>query len=299
MIETILAGGISVGTVLLLPAFGELLTEKAGVTNLGTEGSMLAGALSGFVIAKATDDYALGFLAGALAGFAVAVVFASSVVFVRTNQLATGLICWFLVLGITSVVGNSYNGQAINQLQSISIPLLSRIPLIGRVLFQQDLLVYIGYVLIAVFCWALYTTRFGLVLRSVGERFDVVETAGLNASWIQFVAVSAGGAFSGIGGAYLSIGQVGNWASNMTNGYGFVVVSIVIFSGWRVLLTVLGSYLFGMAISAASQLQAQGFAVNQYLLDVLPYALTLLVLIVTSSRGQQQPEGLKRSLSTQ
>ena len=299
MIVMILASGISVGTVLLLPAFGELLAEKAGVTNLGTEGSMLAGALAAFIMVKSSGNYALGFLSGALVGMLVASVFAASVVFIGSNQLATGLICWFLVLGITSVIGNPFNGLAINQLQTLDIPLLSRIPFIGSVIFQHDIIVYTGFVLIAVMCWFLYQTRTGLTIRSVGERSEVVEAAGRPSHWIQFAAVTIGGALSGIGGSYLSVGQVGNWASNMTNGYGFIVVSIVIFSGWRILLTTLGSYLFGMAISAASVLQAQGFSVNQYLLDALPYAITLCALVLTSARNHMQPEGLSRSLSMQ
>ncbi|PKU89182.1 ABC transporter permease [Bifidobacterium thermophilum] len=297
MIEMILAGGIAVGTVLLLPSFGELVTERAGITNLSVEGSMLAGALTAFIVAKTTGNYAFGFLAGALAGMLVAVVFGSAVVFARANQLATGLICWFLSLGITSVIGNSYNGQAIHQLRQIDIPGLSSIPFFGNIFFQHDVVVYFGYVAIAATAWLLYKTKAGLIIRGTGERRAVVDVAGHRSSLVQFAAVLAGGLLSGVGGAYLSIGQVGNWASDMTNGYGFIVVAIVAFSGWRVSLTALGSYLFGMSISAASVLQAQGIAVNQYLLDSLPYIITLVALILASRTNSRQPEGLADSLS--
>lgn len=299
MITAILTGGIAVGTVLLLPAFGELLTERSGVTNLGTEGSMLFGALVAFILTKQTGNYALGFLCGAIAGMIVAFVFALSVIFGRTNQLATGLTCWFLALGVTSVIGNPYNGQGISQISDVRIPGLSSIPFLGRIFFSQDLMVYVGYLFILVFALFYYKTRFGLIVRAVGERGNVVDAAGHKSLLIRCTAVTIGGLFSGLGGAYLSIGQVGNWATNMTNGYGFIVVSIVIFSGWRVSLAVAGSYLFGVAISTASQLQAQGFGINQYLLDAFPYVITLLVLLATSSRGQHQPEALGESLVTQ
>ena len=298
MIAAILASGVTIGTVLLLPAIGELLSEKAGITNLGTEGSMLAGALTAFIITKATGSYGLGFFGGALAGMLVALVFALSVVPADTNQLATGLICWFLVLGITSTIGNPLNGQAIPQLKSFSMPVLSHIPFIGHVMFDHDVIVYAGYLLIALAWWFFRYTHAGLLVRGVGERAAVVDAAGHHSQMVRFLAVTTGGVLSGLGGAYLSIGQVGNWTSNMTNGYGFIVVSIVIFSGWRVSCTALGSYLFGVAISAASVMQAQGFAVNQYLLDALPYAITLAALILTSAlNASHQPEGLSQSLS--
>lgn len=297
MIEVILTGGIAVGTVLLLPSLGELITERAGITNLSTEGSMLAGALTAFVTVETTGNYVYGFLTGALAGMLVAVVFGSAVVFAHANQLATGLICWFLALGITSVIGNPYNGQAIYQLSQIDIPILSSIPCLGSMLFRHDAIVYLGYIAIAVTAWFLYKTKAGLIVRSTGERRTVVDVAGHRSSIVQLVAVLVGGLLSGMGGAYLSIGQVGNWTSDMTNGYGFIVVAIVAFSGWRVSLTALGSYLFGMSISAASVLQAQGIAVNQYLLDSLPYIITLVALILASRTNSRQPEGLADSLS--
>lgn len=297
MITIILAGAIATGTALLLPALGELITERAGITNLGTEGAMLGGALAGVIVGIGTGSPWLGVLGGIVIGALVSALFAWSVVIRRANQLAAGLIVWFLMLGLTSMIGRSYNGQVLDPIGAVAIPLLGSIPGIGPILFDQSPLVYLGYLLVGVIGWVLARTRIGLEVRATGERPLVVAAAGGNPRRIQLIATIIGGGLAGLGGAYLSVGTVGNWSTDMTNGYGFIAVAVVMFSAWRVSWVTVGAVLFGAAIVTTSQLQANGIAINQYLLDAVPYVLTLVILVVISARRTSQPEALREALA--
>lgn len=292
MIEILLAGAIGTGTALLFPALGELLTQRAGITNLSTEGSMLGGALAGVVTGLITGSAWIGLAVGAVAGMLVAALFAWGVVVRRANQLATGLIVWFLMFGLTAMIGRAYTGQVLRPIGDVAIPGLSAIPVLGPILFDQSPLAYLGYVLIGVIGWLLARSHTGLILRATGERPHVVAAAGYRPALIQIGATMLGGGLSGLGGAYLSTAEVGNWSINMTNGYGFIAVAIVIFAAWRTLWVAVGAYLFGGAMVLTSQLQARGFAINQYLLDALPYLLTLIVLVAISLRRAAPPEAL-------
>jgi simple sugar transport system permease protein len=175
---------------------------------------------------------------------------------------------------------------------------LGSIPWLGPILFDHDPLVYASYVLVPLVWWMLYRTRAGLVLRATGERPEVVSVAGHRPQLVQLCAVTLGAALAGIGGAQLSVGYVGNWFDDMTNGYGFIAVAVVLFAAWRPALIVLGSYLFGVALASASVLQAHGVEVNQYLLDSLPYLVTLIALVALArSGGTRAPEGIVRALT--
>lgn len=296
--EQVLAGGIESGTVILYPALGELLAERAGVVNLGTEGAMLTGALAAYAVGATTGSAWAGVLAGTGAGAAVGLAHALLVVYRRADQLASGLVMWFLALGLTSVLGAAYVSRAVNPLPVVALPGLSAIPGVGPVLFDHDPLVYAGYLLVPLAWWFLFRTRPGLVLRATGERVETVAVSGRRPALVQLSAVTFGAALAGIGGAQLSVGYVDSWFDDMTNGYGFVAVAVVLFAAWRPLRVVLGSYLFGAALAAASVLQAHGVAVNQYVLDALPYLVTILALVAFARRtGSQAPEGLTRALT--
>lgn len=298
-VEQALIGGVEGGTAILLPALGELLGERAGVVNLGTEGCMLAGALTAFAAAVTTGSVWLGVAAGLLAGSVCGLLHAVLVVRRHADQLASGLVLWFLVLGITSVFGTNYIGQVVSPLPILAVPGLSRIPVVGAVLFRHDVLVYAGYVLVAVMWLVLYRTRLGLIVRAVGERPAVVSAAGGRPQLVQMLAVTVGGGLAGVGGAQLSVGYVGNWFNDMINGYGFVAVAVVLFAAWRPVWVMAGAYLFGVALASASVLQAHGVAVNQYLLDAMPYLITLLALIVVGRRGSSKaPEALTVALTS-
>lgn len=297
-IEQTFIGGVEGGTAILLPALGELIGELTGVVNLGTEGCMLAGALGAYVVAVATGSAVLGVIGGLFAGAVFGLIHAYITVYRKADQLASGLVVWFLALGLTSVFGTGYVNDSISPLTIIAIPGLSTIPWVGPILFRHDLLVYLSYVLVALCIWALNRTRVGLLLRATGERPEVVAVAGNRPQVIQIIAVSLGAGLAGIGGAQLSVGYVGNWFNDMTSGYGFVAVAVVLFASWKPLRVMIGAYLFGIALAAASVLQAHGFSVNQYLLDSLPYLATLIALIAVSWKGgSNAPEALTRALT--
>lgn len=296
-IEQTLIGGVSGGSAILLPALGELIGERAGVINLGTEGAMLAGALGSYAVTQTTGSLWLGILAGAAAGALVGLAHGWLTVRRGGDQIASGLLLWFLALGVTSVFGTSYVGTVITPLSNLSIPGLSSIPWVGKILFDQDILVYLGYVLVVVIWFVFYRTRIGLTLRATGERPEVVAATGGKPQLVQLVAVSLGSAIGGLGGAQLSIGYVGNWFNNMTSGYGFVAVAVVLFGAWRPIRVMAGAYLFGAAITLGSELQVRGIQVNQFLLDAIPYLLTLLVLVALARRRSSlAPEGLGQAV---
>ena len=296
--EETMIGGIEGGTAILLPALGELIGERAGVINLGTEGCMLTGALSAFAAASVTGSVIIGILAGLAGGAVCGLLHAWLTVIRRADQLASGLVIWFLALGVTSVYGANYISATAPTLSIINIPGLSKIPWVGPILFEHDALVYAGYVLVAVIWFVFYRTQLGLVLRATGERPEVVAAAGRRPAVIQIAAVTIGAALSGLGGAQLSIGYVGNWFNDMTSGYGFVAVAVVLFATWKPVRVLGGAYLFGMALAATSVLQAHGVSVNQYLLDAAPYLITLIALVTVGRRGSSSaPEALSRALA--
>ncbi|HUZ09054.1 MAG TPA: ABC transporter permease [Acidimicrobiales bacterium] len=297
-IEQTLIGGVEGGAAILIPALGELVGQRAGVVNLGVEGSMLAGALGAYAMAVATGNTWVGLIGGLAAGAVCGLLHSWLVVRQRADQLASGLVVWFLALGVTSVFGTGYVNDTVTPLPTLSIPLLGRMPFLGPVLFQHDILVYAGFVLVPAIWFVLHRTRLGLALRATGERPEVVAATGGHPALVQVVAVTFGAALGGLGGAQLSVGYVGNWFNDMTSGYGFVAVAVVLFAAWRPFRVLAGALLFGVALAAASVLQAHGVAVNQYLLDAMPYLITLLALITLARKGSSEaPEGLRRALA--
>jgi ABC-type uncharacterized transport system permease subunit len=297
-IEQALATGVESGTVILYPALGELIGQRSGVVNLGTEGCMLGGALAAYAVTASTGSPLLGVFAGAAGGSLIGLAHAYLVVRRRADQLASGLVMWFFAVGLTAVLGASFVSESATPLPIWKIPGLGSIPWIGNILFDHDPLVYIGYLLVPTVWWFLHRTRAGLVVRATGERPAVVSVAGRRPDLIQILAVSFGAGLAGVGGAELSIGYVDSWFDDMTNGYGFVAVAVVLFAAWRPLWVLFGSYLFGVALASASVLQAHGVSVNQYLLDSLPYLVTLIALVIFTRRGSAQaPESITAALT--
>jgi len=297
-VEQALIGGVDAGTVILLPALGELISQRVGVINLGTEGALLAGALTSFAAASSTGSVWTGVGAGLLAGAACGLLHGWLVVHRKADQLASGLVIWFLALGMTSIFGSDYVGQSISTLPVAKVPGLSHIPWLGPILFQHDLLVYVAFLLVPVIWLVLWRTRLGLLIRASGERPEVVATSGGHPKVVQLVAVTVGSGLAGLGGAQLSVAYVGNWSDNMTNGYGFVAVAVVLFAAWRTARVLLGALIFGVALASASVLQAHGISINQYLLDALPYLITLTALVIAARASRSYaPEALSRALS--
>lgn len=297
MLVTILAGAVAGGTSILFAALGETISERAGVINVGTEGTMLVGALAAVAATVQSGSPIVGVLAGAGAGAALAAVFAIVTIYRQGNQLAAGLALMFLALGLTSLYGASYVGGNVDGFAVAEVPLLGSLPVLGEVLFQHDVLTYLAYGTVPVVWWLLFRSRWGLLLRTAGERPETLLAYGVSPARVRTVAVVLGGALAGIGGAQLSLALALSWSEGMTAGRGFIAVALVIFGAWRPLRVMGGAYLFGAAITLGSVLQVNDVQVNQFLLDALPYVLTLVVLVVLARRQTSYaPEALGRPL---
>jgi len=276
-------------------ALGETVSERAGVINLGSEGSMLVGALSAYAIAVETGSPWVGALAGAAAGGALAGLHAYLVVVRGASQFASGLSMLFLALGLTSLFGATYVGQAAVSFSDWDVPLLSDIPAIGPILFQHDPLLYLSYLLVPLTWFLLFRTRIGLLVRTAGERADSLTVHGYSVTQMRIGAVTVGGMLAGLGGAHLSIAYANAWFENMISGRGFIAVALVIFATWNPFRVMGGAYLFGMAIALGPALQARGYQWNQFALDAIPFVLTLVVLAVLGRRTlSSSPAELKR-----
>jgi simple sugar transport system permease protein len=294
LITEVSTGAVRGGTSILFAALGETVSERSGVINLGTEGSMIAGCLAAYAATSQFGSPWAGVVAGALAGGALAMVHGLMVVRLRTNQLATGLVVMFLGLGLTSLFGVSYVSKVIDNFKPWNVPLLSDIPWVGEVFFRHDPLVYVSYVAAPLVWWALTRTRVGLLVRAAGERPEALAAYGYDPAIVRVGAVTVGGMLAGIGGAHLSTAYANAWFENMTNGRGFIAVALVIFAAWSAIKAIGGAYLFGAALALAPALQARGYQVNQFLLDAMPYMLTLLALVAFGRRRvDEAPEGLK------
>ena len=292
-----LTGAVGPGISVLYATYGEVITERAGRINLGTEGCMLMGACFGFIATVESGSVAVGILAGGMAGGMLSLILAYLVVLRDTNQLATGLALTMFGAGITAYAGRDYVDSIIVGLNPIAIPLLSDIPGVGKALFRQDILAYFAYGLGPLLWGMLYYTRWGLSLRSVGESVEVAFAAGRNPDVIQILAIALGGVLVGLGGAQLSLAFTHTWSEGMTSGRGFIAVALVIFGMWSPLRAMVGAFLFGGAIGLQLQLQTIGAPVSPFILDMFPYVITITVVSIwTGAALRAMPEGLKSVL---
>lgn len=295
MIEAILVGAVRGGTSMLFAAVGETVTERAGIINLGTEGSMLAGALAAYAVGIETGNPWLGALAGLLAGMILSMVHALLVIGRGANQIATGLAVTFLGLGLTSLFGQQYVSQGVVPFAPVPIPVLSEVRFIGPILFDHDPLTYLSFFIAPGAWWFLYRTGLGLRLRSAGERPEVLATMGTSPLRVRWIAVLIGGALAGLGGAQLATAFARTWSEDMVAGRGFIAVALVIFAGWNPLTTVIGAYLFAGAVAFQLELQARGSEISIFLLDAIPYLTVLVVLLLASGRRRHSaPESLDK-----
>ncbi|MEA2780548.1 MAG: ral nucleoside transport system permease protein [Rhodospirillaceae bacterium] len=273
---------ISASTPLLLAATGELVTEKSGVLNLGIEGMMLVGAIVGFAVSLTTGSAVLGIAASGLAGAALALVFAILTLILLANQVATGLALTILGTGLSALIGKNFVGIAIAPLPKLELPILSDLPAIGPILFNQDALVYGSFLLLGGVAWFLYRTHPGLVLRSIGDSHDAAHAIGYPVVSIRFAATLFGGLTSGLAGGYMSLAYTPMWAENMTSGRGWIALALVVFATWRPARLLLGAYLFGGITILQLHIQGLGFAIPSQFLSMLPYLATILVLVAIS-----------------
>ena len=273
---------LAAGTPLVFAALGELVVEKSGVLNLGVEGMMLVGAIASFIVAADTQSPWLGVAAGALAAAILSIIFAIVALTLRANQVATGLALSLFGIGLSAFVGRDYSSVVIEGITPLSIPALSSIPVIGRLLFGHNPLVYVSLALFAGVHWFLYHTRNGLVLRAVGESPQSANAIGYRVIAIRYAAVVFGGACAGLGGAYLAVAYTPSWVEGMTAGRGWIALALVVFATWKPARVVIGAYLFGSVTLAQFQAQAAGVAIPSQLLAMLPYLATIIVLAIIS-----------------
>jgi simple sugar transport system permease protein len=273
------------GTSLLYATLGELVGERAGIVNLGLEGLMLIGAASGFAATALTGSPYLGIAAAAAAGVSVNLIFAYLVVTRHANQLATGLALMFFGIGLSALIGRPFVGALITGLPRLAVPGLEP-GSVGARLLSYDVLVYLAVPAALATWWLILRTRWGLGLRTVGENPAAAFAAGLRPQSLQYQALMFAGAFGGIAGAHMSLALTLTWDEGMTAGRGFIAIALVIFAKWNPLLAVVGALLFGGAEGLQLQLQAAGADVSPFIMNMTPYLLTLLVLILWGWRRQ-------------
>lgn len=276
------ASTLSAGTVLALASLGLLINEKVGIVNLGAEGMMLCAALAGFATVVSTGSTGLGFAAGMAAGAVLAGIFGVLVIWLNTNQYATGLALSLFGAGFSAFAGLNFVQAKMPTLPKYSIPGLSDIPLIGPALFNHHPLVYLAVVLALGLMWWLDRSRTGLVLRAVGESPDSAHALGYPVRRIRLLAVMAGGALCGLAGAYISTVYTPLWVEGMVAGRGWIALALTTFATWRPVRVLLGAYLFGGVTMLQFHLQASGVQVASQLLSMLPYVATIVVLVLIS-----------------
>ena len=276
------ASMLNAGTVLAIAALGLLINEKAGIVNLGAEGMMLCAAIAGFVTVVHTGSDWLGFAAGAGAGALLAAVFGLLVIWMNTNQYATGLALSLFGAGFSAFAGIKYVQEKLPERPNFSIPLLGDIPLVGPAMFRQHPMVYLTILLVVWLVWFLYRSRAGLVLRSVGESPESAHALGYPVRRIRLLAVIAGGALCGLAGAYLVIIYTPLWVEGMVAGRGWIALALTTFATWRPARVLLGAYLFGGVTMLQFHLQGSGVDVPSEFLNMLPYLATIVVLALIS-----------------
>ncbi|MEY2781257.1 MAG: hypothetical protein RL307_961 [Pseudomonadota bacterium] len=282
----LIASTMNAGTVLAIASLGLLINEKAGVLNLGAEGMMLCAAIAGFAAVVHTGSDLAGFAAGMAAGAAMALIFGWLVIWLNTNQYATGLALSLFGAGFSAFVGTSYVQSKLPERMSFALPVLSDMPWVGPALFRHHPMVYLTIALVAGLIWFFYRTRAGLVLRSVGESPESAHALGYPVRRIRLAAVVVGGALCGLSGAYISVIYTPLWVEGMIAGKGWIALALTTFATWRPARVLLGAYLFGGVTMLQFHLQSAGVDVPSQFLSMLPYLATIVVLALISRNPQ-------------
>lgn len=271
------------GTPLVFAALGELVTEKSGVLNLGVEGMMLMGAVAAIAVALTSGSLVLGLMGGMITGMIMALVFAFLTLTLRATQVATGLALTLFGIGLSAFVGLPYQDVKLDApLTAITIPGISDIPILGPLLFGHDPFVYLSLLVFVGVRWFLYKTRWGLILRAVGESAESADAIGYPVIAIRYLATLFGGAMAGLAGAHLTLSYTPMWAEDMTAGRGWIALALVVFASWRPGWVLIGAYLFGGVMALQLHLQARGISIPAHFLSMAPYVATIIVLVLMS-----------------
>jgi ABC-type uncharacterized transport system permease subunit len=284
-----LAVAVAAGTTVVIAAIGEIVAERAGVLNLGLEGMMLVGAVAGFIAVDASGNVVVAVLVALAAGAVLGLLHAFLTVSLRANQIVAGLALTIFGVGLSALLGQDVVGiPARDTFSRLAIPGLADIPVVGRILFQQNLLVYLGYALTIAMWFLLSRSRVGLHLRAVGESAATADAMGVSVTGFRYGAVVFGGAMAGLAGAYLSLALIPGWNEGMTAGRGWIAIGLVIFARWNPFLALVGGYLFGLMESLNFQAQAVGINVSPFFLGMLPYLFTVLAVVLASVTGARR-----------
>ena len=282
LVEAIILSVLAASTPLLIAATGELVTERSGVLNLGVEGMMIMGAACGFAGAWLTGSIIVGAICGIVAGTLMSLIFALMALGLAVNQVATGLALTILGVGLSGLIGAGLVGERITPAPHLYIPVVTEIPLIGRVLFGEDAFVYLSVALLIGVWWYLYQTRPGLILRACGDNHVSAHALGYPVLRIRTLAVMFGGACAGLAGAYLPLAYTPFFIPGMTAGRGWIALALVVFSSWQPGRLVVGAYLFGAVTILQLHAQGWGVGIPSQFMSALPYLATVIVLVLLS-----------------
>jgi ABC-type uncharacterized transport system permease subunit len=314
---------VAAATVFIFAGLGELISERAGVLNLGVEGMMLGGALGGFIVTVVTGSAWLGLLAGIGVGMAFALIHAFLCITLKSNQVISGVMLTLLGTGLTTFYGTNWVNNRIDGFSEVTLPLIGQylveIPIVGEAFFRSTPTDYIALALVPITWYFLNRSNLGLELISVGEDPEMADTMGVSVFKLRYLAVIIGGGFAGAAGAHLSLAFVGNWSNGMTAGRGWIAVALVIFAQWKASRMLVGAYLFGML--SALEVRSQGlspsvgsdtpfaavinpaldFLMDGQIMATYPYLATIIVLsyavIKTRSDRLAVPSALLQSYS--
>ncbi len=295
---TILYAAIASGTIILYATIGEIITERSGILNLGVEGIMLMGAFFGFYVAYTTESLILAILGAALIGGLMGLIHAFMTISLQANQVVSGLALTMFGTGASAFFGVNMVGKTLTKsFEAIPIPLLSKIPILGEIVFNHNILVYIAFILPLIVWFVFNRTRWGLALRSSGEEPLSSEIMGIKVIKVRYIATIVGGIFIGISGAYLSVAYSRLWVEGMTSGKGWITIALVIFANWNPLIAYGGAYLFGGLTQLGLNLQKFNIAFPIILLKSIPYVFTILFLLFISLKGKRSnlPKALGES----
>lgn len=297
LITSVLAAAIGAGAAILFACLGEILCERAGILNLGVEGMMLMGALGGFAVTYWTASPWLGALAAIVMGGLLSLIHALLTITLNANQVVSGLALTLFGSGLSSFLGQKLVGlPAPASFGRVAIPGLSAIPVLGPVLFQQNMLTYLSFLLVPLLWYWIYRTRPGLYLRAVGENPATVDAMGLSVVGLRYLYVVLGGMLAGLGGAVISLATNPGWTDNMTAGRGWIAIALVIFATWNPWRAALGAYLFGGVEALQFRLQGAGTNISPFFLNMLPYIFTILVLVLATRETVRRRVGAPAAL---
>lgn len=282
----ILTSGIRLATPYLYAGIGETFGQRSGVLNLGVEGQMLVGAFAAFYVARTTGNLWLGVLAALLVGALMGLAMAFVSITLRAKQGISGIGFFLFGLGLSDLLFQTLLGsvQTVSGFRPLAIPLLSKIPVLGEIFFNQNLLVYGAYLLVPLAAFVMDKTTLGLKIRAVGENPEAADSLGVNVSLVRYITVTMGGMLSGLAGASLSIALLNVFQQNLTSGLGFIAVALVYFGGWRPWGVLVGALLFSMVNALQLWVQVLGLPIPSEFAVMMPYVLTIVALVVAVQR---------------